>query len=109
MAFLDAVAGVQGYVANSWIGGCEEAQEESRQEAQEFKAEIEILSQVHYGNLVNLFRFCYEHGEQMLVYEFCMNGNLQEWIVCKFVIAHLTAQISSLFFLRKKKWDVSKL
>ncbi len=52
------------------------AQEESRQETQEFKAEIEILSQVHYGNLVNLFRFCYEHGEQMLVYQFCMNGNL---------------------------------
>jgi hypothetical protein len=45
----------------------------------------------------------------MLVYEFCMNGNLQEWLVCKAVIAHLTTQISSLCFLRKKKWDVSKL
>jgi serine/threonine protein kinase len=52
------------------------AQEESRQETQKSKAEIEILSLVHHGNLVNLFGFCYDHEEQMLVYEFCMNGNL---------------------------------
>ncbi|KAH8951213.1 hypothetical protein BDL97_09G015300 [Sphagnum fallax] len=59
------------------------AQKESMQGAHEFKTEIEILSRVHHRNLVNLVGFCYEQGEQMLVYEFMVNGTLREWLLGK--------------------------
>jgi len=57
------------------------AKEGSMQGAQEFKTEIEILSRVHHRNLVSLIGFCYEQGEQMLVYEFMVNGTLHEWLL----------------------------
>lgn len=44
----------------------------------EFKTEIELLSRVHHKNLVSLVGFCFEQGEQMLVYEFIPNGSLKE-------------------------------
>lgn len=44
----------------------------------EFKNEIELLSRVHHRNLVSLIGFCYEQGEQMLVYEYVSNGTLRE-------------------------------
>ena len=44
----------------------------------EFKTEIELLSRVHHKNLVGLLGFCFEHGEQMLVYEYMPNGSLKE-------------------------------
>lgn len=59
------------------------AKEGSMQGAQEFKTEIEILSRVHHRNLVSLIGFCYEQGEQMLVYEFMVNGTLHEWLLGK--------------------------
>lgn len=46
------------------------------QGAVEFKTEIELLSRVHHKNLVSLVGFCYEKGEQMLVYEYVPNGTL---------------------------------
>lgn len=54
------------------------AQKESTQGAHEFKTEIEMLSRVHHRNLVSLIGFCFEQGEQMLVYEYIPNGNLKE-------------------------------
>lgn len=56
------------------------AQEGSMQGAEEFKNEIELLSRVHHKNLLGLVGYCYEHGEQMLVYEFMMNGTVTEWL-----------------------------
>ncbi|XP_044344978.1 leucine-rich repeat receptor protein kinase HPCA1-like [Triticum aestivum] len=50
----------------------------SKQGAVEFKNEIELLSRVHHRNLVSLLGFCYEQGEQMLVYEYVSNGTLRE-------------------------------
>ena len=44
----------------------------------EFKTEIELLSRVHHKNLVSLVGFCYEQGEQMLVYEYIPYGTLRE-------------------------------
>jgi len=52
------------------------AGKESMQGAVEFKTEIELLSRVHHKNLVSLVGFCYEKGEQMLVYEYVPNGTL---------------------------------
>lgn len=54
------------------------AQQGSTQGAVEFKTEIELLSRVHHKNLVSLVGFCFDQGEQMLVYEFIPNGTLRE-------------------------------
>jgi serine/threonine protein kinase len=44
----------------------------------EFKTEIELLSRVHHKNLVSLVGFCFEQGEQILVYEYVVNGTLTD-------------------------------
>ncbi|PON38668.1 Mitogen-activated protein kinase kinase kinase [Parasponia andersonii] len=54
------------------------AQKESMQGGLEFKNEIELLSRVHHKNLVSLTGFCFEQGEQMLIYEFVPNGTLKD-------------------------------
>ncbi|CAL9170726.1 unnamed protein product [Musa hybrid cultivar] len=54
------------------------AQQGSMQGGLEFKTEIELLSRVHHKNLVGLVGFCFDQGEQMLVYEFVPNGTLRE-------------------------------
>ncbi|KAI4338955.1 hypothetical protein MLD38_023957 [Melastoma candidum] len=54
------------------------AQQGSIQGALQFKTEIELLSRVHHKNLVGLVGFCIELGEQMLVYEFMVNGSFRE-------------------------------
>ncbi|XP_044977092.1 leucine-rich repeat receptor protein kinase HPCA1-like [Hordeum vulgare subsp. vulgare] len=54
------------------------AQSGSMQGAPEFKNEIELLSRVHHRNLVSLIGFCFQQGEQMLVYEFVAGGTLRE-------------------------------
>ncbi|KAI3810638.1 hypothetical protein L1987_20259 [Smallanthus sonchifolius] len=54
------------------------AQQGSLQGAQEFKTEIELLSRIHHKNVVSLVGFCYEQGEQMLVYEYISNGTLKD-------------------------------
>ncbi|XP_057523661.1 leucine-rich repeat receptor protein kinase HPCA1-like isoform X2 [Amaranthus tricolor] len=53
------------------------AQQGSLQGALEFKTEIELLSRVHHKNVVNLIGFCYDKGEQMLIYEYVANGSLR--------------------------------
>ncbi|KAJ8767896.1 hypothetical protein K2173_020836 [Erythroxylum novogranatense] len=54
------------------------AQQGSMQGGLEFKTEIELLSRVHHKNLVGLLGFCFERGEQMLVYEFVPNGTIRD-------------------------------
>eukprot|EP01018_Ginkgo_biloba_P024964 Gb_08019 [translate_table: standard] len=53
------------------------AKSETLQVAVEFKNEIELLSRVHHKNLLGLIGFCFEEGEQMLVYEYMPNGTLR--------------------------------
>lgn len=48
------------------------------QGAVEFKTEIELMSRIHHKNVVGLVGFCYEQGEQMLVYEYISNGTLRD-------------------------------
>lgn len=50
----------------------------SVQGGHEFNTEIEVLSRVHHKNVVNLVGFCFERGEQMLIYEFVRNGSLRD-------------------------------
>ncbi|KAL5555459.1 hypothetical protein UlMin_037695 [Ulmus minor] len=54
------------------------AQRESMQGGLEFKTEIELLSRVRHKNLVSLLGFCFEKGEQMLIYEHVTNGSLKD-------------------------------
>ncbi|KAF4377093.1 hypothetical protein CsatB_023395 [Cannabis sativa] len=51
---------------------------ESMQGGVEFKTEIELLSRVHHKNLVTLVGFCFEQGEQILIYEYIPNGSLKD-------------------------------
>ncbi|XP_004249557.1 leucine-rich repeat receptor protein kinase HPCA1 [Solanum lycopersicum] len=68
----------RGMLANGQVIAIKRAQHGSMQGGQEFKTEIELLSRVHHKNLVGLVGFCFEQGEQVLVYEYMPNGSLRE-------------------------------
>ncbi|KAI5419053.1 leucine-rich repeat receptor protein kinase HPCA1 [Lathyrus oleraceus] len=68
----------KGVFPDGKIVAIKRAQQGSMQGGLEFKNEIELLSRVHHKNLVSLVGFCFEQGEQMLVYEFIYNGSLRE-------------------------------
>ncbi|KAL5550573.1 hypothetical protein UlMin_000749 [Ulmus minor] len=68
----------RGMLSDGLVVAIKRAQQGSMQGGLEFKTEIELLSRVHHKNLVGLVGFCFEQGEQMLVYEFMPNGTLRE-------------------------------
>lgn len=68
----------RGILPSGQVIAIKRAQQGSMQGGSEFKNEIELLSRVHHKNLVALVGFCFEHGEQMLVYEFMSCGTLRE-------------------------------
>ncbi|KAL7119780.1 hypothetical protein ACP275_02G083100 [Erythranthe tilingii] len=68
----------KGIVGSAQVVAIKRAQQGSMQGAHEFKTEIELLSRIHHKNVVSLVGFCYEQGEQMLVYEYISNGTLRD-------------------------------
>lgn len=68
----------RGTLANGQLVAIKRALQDSLQGGLEFKTEIELLSRVHHKNVVSLLGFCFELGEQILVYEFVPNGSLNE-------------------------------
>jgi serine/threonine protein kinase len=48
-----------------------------------FVREVEQLSKVRHPNLVCLFGYCDQEGDQYLVYEYCANGNLAQNLLSK--------------------------
>ncbi|XP_008245810.2 PREDICTED: probable leucine-rich repeat receptor-like protein kinase At5g49770 [Prunus mume] len=68
----------RGMLSDGQMVAIKRAQQGSMQGGLEFKTEIELLSRVHHKNVVGLLGFCFEQGEQMLVYEFMPNGTLRE-------------------------------
>nr|TKS12001.1 putative leucine-rich repeat receptor-like protein kinase [Populus alba] len=72
----------------------------SVQGGHEFNAEIEVLSRVHHKNVVNLVGFCFERGEQMLIYEFVRNGSLRD---------SLSAEVSSSLDRKKDLYNLHEL
>ncbi|KAI4296125.1 hypothetical protein L6164_036109 [Bauhinia variegata] len=70
----------RGKLPNGQLIAIKRAHIETMQGALQFKAEIELLSRVHHTNLVRLIGFCFDQGEQMLVYEYVPNGTLKDAI-----------------------------
>ncbi|TQD84894.1 hypothetical protein C1H46_029507 [Malus baccata] len=68
----------RGMLSDGQVIAIKRAQQGSMQGGLEFKTEVELLSRVHHKNVVGLLGFCFEQGEQMLVYEFMPNGALRE-------------------------------
>ncbi|KAL2341485.1 hypothetical protein Fmac_009425 [Flemingia macrophylla] len=68
----------RGTLPNGQLIAVKRAQKESMQGGLEFKTEIELLSRVHHKNLVSLVGFCFDQGEQMLIYEYIANGTLKD-------------------------------
>ncbi|GAA0142250.1 transmembrane signal receptor [Lithospermum erythrorhizon] len=68
----------KGVLPSGQVIAIKKAQQGSRQGGHEFKTEIELLSRVHHKNLVSLIGFCFEQGEQVLVYEFMTNGSIRD-------------------------------
>lgn len=73
----------RGMLPNGQFIAIKRAQQGSMQGGQEFKTEIELLSRVHHKNLVGLVGFCFEQGEQMLVYEYMSAGTLRDSLAGK--------------------------
>ncbi|KAF2288022.1 hypothetical protein GH714_003943 [Hevea brasiliensis] len=76
----------RGMLSEGQVVAIKRAQQGSMQGGLEFKTEIELLSRVHHKNLVGLVGFCFEQGEQMLVYEFMANGTLRESLSGKYIV-----------------------
>lgn len=76
----------RGMLSDGQVIAIKRAQHGSMQGGLEFKTEIELLSRVHHKNLVGLVGFCFEQGEQMLVYEFMPNGTLRESLSGNFAL-----------------------
>nr|XP_043622683.1 leucine-rich repeat receptor protein kinase HPCA1-like [Erigeron canadensis] len=68
----------RGSLPNGKLVAVKRAQQGSTQGGLEFKTEIELLSRVHHKNVVSLVGFCFDAGEQMLVYEYIVNGTLKD-------------------------------
>lgn len=80
------------------------AQHGSLQGDQEFKTEIELLSRIHHKNVVSLVGFCYEQGEQILIYEFISNGTLKRNLSGTiFLLNSVTLSNSQYYLLPCKK------
>ncbi|KAH7681332.1 Non-specific serine/threonine protein kinase protein [Dioscorea alata] len=73
----------KGTLENGQLVAIKRAQQGSMQGGLEFKTEIEMLSRVHHKNLVSLIGFCFDKGEQMLIYEYITNGSLKESLTGK--------------------------
>ncbi|KAI3509168.1 hypothetical protein L1887_24218 [Cichorium endivia] len=68
----------RGSLPNGQLIAIKRAKQGSTQGGLEFKTEIELLSRVHHKNLVSLVGFCFNQGEQMLIYEYIVNGTVKD-------------------------------
>jgi len=52
----------------------------SRQGVKEYMSEVKIISQLRHKNLVQLFGWCHQHDDLLLIYEFMENGSLDYYL-----------------------------
>ncbi|XP_076920235.1 uncharacterized protein LOC143581293 [Bidens hawaiensis] len=69
----------------------------SDQGAEEFWAEVEMLSKLRHCNLVSLIGYCNDGNEMILVYEYMPNGTLSD---------HLNKRLSPLTWVRRLKISI---
>ena len=50
----------------------------SQQKDEEFIELVNNIDRIRHANVVELMGYCAEHGQRLLVYEYCSNGSLQE-------------------------------
>ena len=50
----------------------------NQQKDDEFLDLVNNLDRIRHANVVELMGYCAEHGQRLLVYEYCCNGSLQE-------------------------------
>ncbi|KAF3613299.1 hypothetical protein FXO38_36178 [Capsicum annuum] len=69
----------------------------------QFKLEIELFSRIHHKDVVNLVGFCYEQGEQILVYKYIPKGTLKGNHIYNFNLfflnLHMTLSVKTKFQL----------
>ena len=44
----------------------------------EFLELINSIDRIRHPNIVELIGYCAEHGQRLLIYEYCSNGSLQD-------------------------------
>ncbi|CAJ1936161.1 unnamed protein product [Sphenostylis stenocarpa] len=52
----------------------------STQGVKEYISEVKIISQLRHKNLVQLFGWCHQHNDLLLIYEFMENGSLDSYL-----------------------------
>ena len=50
----------------------------SQQKDDEFIELVENIDRIQHVNIVRLMGYCVEHGQKLLIYEYCNNGSLQD-------------------------------
>ena len=50
----------------------------SQQKDDEFFELVENIDRIQHVNIVRLMGYCAEHGQKLLIYEYCSNGSLQD-------------------------------
>ncbi|KAK0596132.1 hypothetical protein LWI29_013071 [Acer saccharum] len=64
----------------------------SRQGYKEFRAEVQLLMVVHHRNLVSLIGYCDDLENKALIYEYMVNGNLQQHLSADFGLSRVVNQ-----------------
>jgi len=102
MIAMESLQVYRGTFSNGQLVAVKRAQQGSMQGGLEFKTEIELLSRVHHKNLVSLVGFCFDQGEQMLIYEYIPNGSLKESLsgISNFVYLFIIYTVRSLMNLQ---------
>nr|GFB34340.1 protein STRUBBELIG-receptor family 3 isoform X1 [Tanacetum cinerariifolium] len=50
----------------------------SQQKEEDFIELVNNLDKIRHANVVELMGYCSEHGQRLLIYEYCSDGTLQE-------------------------------
>ena len=48
------------------------------QKDEEFLELVKSIDRIRHANIVELIGYCAEHGQRLLIYEYCSNGSLQD-------------------------------
>lgn len=52
----------------------------SQQKDDEFLELVNNIDRIRHANIVELKGYCTEHGQRLLIYEYCSNGTLQDML-----------------------------